>query len=114
MTGALASAAIASAYGGGPSLADASMMFASLVGAAGFTLSLLAWRLFAGSPFGRAILLLAGFMLMLAVYHPLLILYPERATTVLLLESFAFALVATFGVLTAHQHYRLSRRGGAV
>lgn len=99
-------------YEAGPSLYDASVMYAALVGAAGLVLSLLAWRLFRGSPFGRSMLLLAAFMLMLAIYHPLLLLYPGHVPTVLLLESLAFALAAAFGLLTVRQHYRLSRRGG--
>lgn len=96
----------------GVPLYEASVLFAALVGAAGLALSLLAWLPFRGSPFGRAILLLAGFMLLLAVYHPVMLLFPAHTVSAMVLESVAFALLAAFGVVTARQHYRMSRRGG--
>ncbi len=91
-------------------LADLSLVFATVAGAAGFTLSLVAWRLFRGSPFGRALGVLPAFMLLITVYHPILLLFPSQAELGLALESTAFALLVAFAALTIRQHRRLSRR----
>jgi uncharacterized protein (DUF58 family) len=91
-------------------LTDLSLVFATVTGAAGFALSLVAWRLFRGSPFGRALGILPVFMLLVTVYHPVLLLFPSRVELELALESVAFVLLVVFAALSIRQHRRLSRR----
>lgn len=91
-------------------LTDLSLVFATVTGAAGFVLSLAAWRLFRGSPFGRSLAVLPAFMLLLAVYHPILLLFPGQLEVGMALESAAFALLVVFAALTIRQHRRLSRQ----
>lgn len=85
---------------------------AAIVGAAGFPLAVLAWRRFRGAPFGGALAALPWFMLLLAVYHPILLLLPSRYGEALLLESLAFALLAVFSLQMVRVHRRLSRTPG--
>lgn len=82
--------------------------FASLVGAAGFVLALQAWLKFRGSPFGRLLSILPVFMLVLAVYHPLLVIYPEYTEMALLVETGGFALLVVFVALAIRLHRRMS------
>lgn len=91
---------------------DLSLVFASVSGAAGLALSLVAWRLFRGSPFGRALGVLPAFMLLITVYHPILLLFPSWLELGLALESAAFALLVAFTALTIRHHRRLNRRPG--
>lgn len=91
-------------------LADLSLVFATATGAAGFALSLVAYSQFRGSPFGRSLAVLPAFMLLLAVYHPILLVFPEHLALGLALESTAFALLAVFAGLSIRQHRRLSRQ----
>jgi hypothetical protein len=83
-------------------------MVAGLVGAAGFVLGLLAWTKFRGSPFGRVLGLIPIFMLIIAVYHPILILFPEYTEVALLMESLGFALLVVFVGLMIRIHRRMS------
>lgn len=86
-----------------------SVAFAAVVGAAGFPLAVLAWRRFRGTPFGGALAPIPGFMLLLAVYHPVLLVLPARYQAALVLESLAFALLAVFALQMVRVHRRLSR-----
>jgi len=87
-----------------------SMVFVSVASALGLGLSLVAWTIFRGSPFGRTIGVLSVFMLLLTVYHPLLLLFPSASEMGLAMESVAFSLLVVFAGLTVRQHRRLSRR----
>lgn len=86
-------------------------MFASLVGTAGFVLALQAWTKFRGTPFGRVLGLLPVFMVTLAVYHPILVLFPGYTEIALLLEAAGFALLLMFVGLSLRVHRRMSSRG---
>lgn len=90
------------------------VMFASMVGAAGFVLGLLAWTKFRGSPFGRVLGIIPIFMLILAVYHPLLILVPEYTEIALLMESLGFALLVVFVGLMIRIHRRMSSKSQVI
>lgn len=84
------------------------VIFASLAGAAGFPLAVLAWRRFHGTPFGRTLAVLPLFMLIVALYHPILLLYPDLLASALLIESGGFALLLVFAVLAIRVHRRMS------
>lgn len=86
------------------------VIFASLVGAAGFPLAVLAWYRFRGTPFGRTLAVLPVFMLIVALYHPILLLYPDRLESALLVETAGFALLVVFAGLAIRVHHRM--RGG--
>lgn len=88
-----------------------SVMFASLVGAGGFVLAVQAWNRFRGTPFGNALRVLPVFMLIIAVYHPLLVVFPEHLEVALLAESAAFASLVVFAVLMLRIHWRMGRGG---
>lgn len=90
-----------------------SVAFAAVVGAAGLPLAVLAWRRFRGTPFGNALAPLPWFMLLLAVYHPVLLVLPSRYRAALVLESLAFALLAVFSLQMVRVHRRLSRSPAA-
>lgn len=90
---------------------EVSVLFAALVGAAGLPVSVLAWRQFRGAPFGRVLAVLPVFMLLFAVYHSLLLVFPSMVDAALLLEGAAFGLLVVFGALAVRLHYRMSRRG---
>lgn len=89
-----------------------SVAFASIVGGAGLPLAILAWRRFRGAPFGGALAPLPWFMLLLAVYHPILLVLPSQYEAALVLESLAFALLAVFSLQMVRVHRRLSRTPG--
>lgn len=88
-----------------------SVLFASLAGAAGFVLGVQAWLKFRGSPFGRVLAILPVFMAIIALYHPLLIVFPEYVEVALLMESAGFGLLVVFVALTLRMHRRMSHRG---
>lgn len=83
-------------------------VFASLVGAAGFVLGLLAWTKFRGSSFGRILAIIPLFILILAVYHPILILFPAYTEIALLMETLGFSLLVVFVGLMIRIHRRMS------
>jgi len=83
---------------------------AALVGGAGIPVSVLAWRRFRGTPFGRALAPLPWFTLLLTVYHPILLVWPQFLAWAELLEALAFVLLAAFSVQMVRVHRRLSRR----
>lgn len=87
---------------------QATVTFASLVGAAGFVLALQAWLKFRGSPFGRLLSILPLFMLVLALYHPVLVLFPEFVALALLAEAGGFGLLVVFVAYAIHLHRRMS------
>ncbi len=84
------------------------VIFASLAGAMGFPLAVLAWRRFRGTPFGRMLAVLPPFMLVVALYHPILLLYPDRLESALLIETLGFALLVVFAALAIRVHRRMS------
>lgn len=86
-----------------------SVLFASLVGAAGFVLAVQAWARFRGTPFGDVLRVLPVFMLIIAAYHPLLVVFPGHLEVTLLAESVGFALLVVFAVLMLRLHWRMSR-----
>lgn len=88
-----------------------SVMVASLVGAAGIVLAVQAWWQFRGSPFGRVLAVLPVFMLIIAVYHPVLLVFPEHVDVALLIESFGFALLLVFVGQALRVHRRMRTRG---
>lgn len=88
-----------------------SVLFVSLVGAAGFVLALQAWTKFRGTPFGRVLSILPVFMFVLAVYHPILVVFPDYLEVALLIESAGFASLVVFVVLMLRLHHRMSVRG---
>lgn len=88
-----------------------SVIFASLVGAAGFVLGLQAWTIFRGSPFGRVLAILPVFMLIIALYHPILLLLPGYAEIALLIETLGFALLVVFVGLMLRLHHQMSPGG---
>ncbi len=90
------------------------VMFASLVGAAGFVLGILTWTKFRGSPFGRVLGIIPIFMLIIAVYHPILILLPAYTEIALLMESLGFALLVVFIALMIRIHRRMSSASGGI
>lgn len=92
---------------------ELSVVVAALVGAAGLPVAVLAWQRFRGAPFGDALAPIPWFMLLLAVYHPLLLVAPAQLQAALLLESLAFALLVVFSVQMVRVHRRLSRSPGA-
>ncbi len=85
---------------------------ASLVGAAGFVLAVLAWQKFRGTPFGRVLVILPVFMLIIALYHPVLILFPAYAELALIVEAVGFLLLVVFVALMIRLHRRMSPAGG--
>lgn len=89
-----------------------SAIFASLVGAAGVVLALQAWTKFRGTPFGAVLGVLPVFMLILAVYHPILVVFPQYTELALLMESVGFLLLVVFVALMIRLHRRMSPRGG--
>ena len=89
-----------------------SVLAASLVGAAGFVLGLQAWLKFRGSPFGRVLAVLPVLMAVLALYHPILLVFPEHIEVALLIETAGFALLVLFVGLTLQMHRRMSHGGG--
>lgn len=89
-----------------------SVMFASLVGAAGFVLAVQAWTKFRRTPFGRVLAVLPVFMLIIALYHPILLIFPAYLEVALLIESAGFALLVVFVGLMLRVHRRMSPRGG--
>lgn len=88
-----------------------SVIAASLVGAAGFVLGLQAWLKFRGSPFGHVLAVLPVLMAVLALYHPILIVFPEYTEFALLMESAGFGLLIVFVGLTLQMHRRMSAGG---
>ena len=88
-----------------------SVLFASLVGSAGFVLGVQAWLKFRGSPFGRVLSVLPVFMLIIALYHPILIVFPEYLELALLMETAGFALLVVFVALALRLHRRMSYGG---
>lgn len=86
-----------------------SVAFASLTGAAGFPLALLAWRKFRGTPFGNVMAVLPVFTLVVTVYHPMLLVFPDHLTTALLVEAGGFALLVVFAAAMVRVHRRMSR-----
>lgn len=84
------------------------VIFASLTGAMGFPLAVLAWRRFRGTPFGRTLAVLPPFMLVVALYHPILLLYPDRLESALLIETVGFGLLVVFAALAIRIHRRMS------
>lgn len=72
------------------------VMLAVSIGSAGFVLSVLAWKLFQGAPFGHALVILIPFMASFTVYHALLLVAPNLPLLVLSIESLAFALILVF------------------
>lgn len=84
------------------------VIFASMVGSAGFVLGLLAWTKFRGSPFGRVLSIIPVFMFIIAVYHPILIAFSEYTEIALLMESLGFALLVVFVGLMIRVHRRMS------
>lgn len=88
-----------------------SVVFASLVGAAGFVLATQAYVKFRGTPFGRVLATLPPIMAIIALYHPILIVFPQYAATALLIESGGFALLVVFAALAVRTHRRMSTRG---
>lgn len=90
---------------------QAGVIFASLVGAAGFPLAVLAWRRFRGTPFGRILAVLPVFMFVVAFYHPVLLVYPSLLEFALLVETAGFALLVLFAVQAIRVHRRMSPRG---
>lgn len=91
---------------------EVSVALAAVVGGAGLPVAVLAWRRFRGAPFGDALAPLPWFMLLLAVYHPILLVLPSRYEAALVLESVAFALLALFSLQMVRVHRRLSRVPG--
>lgn len=89
-----------------------SVAIAAVIGGAGFPMAVLAWRRFRGAPFGDALAPLPWFMLLLAVYHPILLALPAGYGAALVLESLAFALLALFSLQMVRVHRRLSRMPG--
>ncbi|WP_232703472.1 hypothetical protein [Halobacterium wangiae] len=89
-----------------------SVLVASLVGAAGFVLGLQAWLKFRGSPFGSVLAVLPLLMAVLALYHPLLLVFPAYTEVALLMESAGFALLVVFVGLALRMHRRMSYGGG--
>lgn len=85
------------------------VLFASLAGAAGFPLAVLAWRRFRGTPFGRLLAVLPPFMLIVALYHPVLLLYPSYLSSALLVETAGFGLLVVFAVQSIRVHRRMSQ-----
>lgn len=88
-----------------------SVTFASLVGAAGFVLAVQAWSKFRGTPFGRVLSALPAFMLVIALYHPILLVFPEYLELALAVESLGFALLVLFAVLAIRLHRRMTPGG---
>lgn len=89
-----------------------SVLAASLVGAAGFVLGLQAWLRFRGTPFGRVLAVLPLLLAALALYHPVLLVFPEYAEVALLMETGGFALLVVFAGLALRMHRRMSPGGG--
>lgn len=93
--------------------AELSLIFATLVGAAGFVLAILAWLKFRGSPFGRILAILPAFMAIVAIYHPIMLLFPEYTEYALIAEGFGFVLVVIFVLLMVNLHRNMAPRGEA-
>lgn len=91
-------------------LYELSVVFATVAPAAGLPLSVVAWRRFRGSPFGRALALLPVILLGLTVYHAAILVLDGGELYEVVLESGAFALLVVFVALVVRQHRRLSRR----
>ncbi|GAB6878599.1 hypothetical protein JCM17823_08730 [Halorubrum gandharaense] len=82
-------------------------LLAVATGSAGFVLSVLAWQIFRGAPFGDALFVLVLFMASFTIYHAALALWPALPVSVLAVESLAFLLVVVF----AFKMMQLHRRG---
>lgn len=87
-----------------------SVMLASLAGAAGFVLAMQAWTKFRGSPFGRALSIIPVFMGIVAIYHPILLLFPDAVDVALLVESLGFWLLVLFVGMMIRLHWQMSPR----
>lgn len=87
-----------------------SLVYASLMGMAGFVLALLAWEIFRGSPFGVMMAGLAAIMFVLATFHGLLLVLDRLALPALESAAFTALLVWTAGMIYLHQ--KLARKPG--
>lgn len=87
-----------------------SVLFAVSAGSAGFVLTVIAWQLFKGAPFGRVLAILIPFMAAFTIYHALLLAAPTLPLLALIIESLAFALVVVFVGFMVRLHYRRLRK----
>lgn len=83
---------------------------AATVGAAGFVLALLAWRVFQGTPFGRTLVTLVVFMLGFSLYHVLALVAPGLHDAAEVLETAAFLLIVVFAGMMVRLHRQMSRQ----
>lgn len=74
----------------------------------GFALSILAWQLFRGSPFGRLLGILSAILFIFAGYHDVLLVLDVAAMPYL--ESAAFTGLLVWVILMIRQHHRQSCR----
>jgi hypothetical protein len=86
-----------------------SVILAVSTGSAGFVLTVFAWHLFKGAPFGRIVALLIPFMAAFTIYHALLLVAPNLPLLALTIESFAFALIVVFVGFMVRLHYQRLR-----
>lgn len=87
-----------------------SATLAVITGSAGFVLAILAWKLFHGAPFGRALAILIPYMAAFTVYHALLVIVPDLSLLALVIESLAFALIVVFVGFMIRLHYQRLRK----
>jgi hypothetical protein len=82
------------------------IMIAVSAGSMGFVLSLLTWLSFRGTPFGRALSILIGFMIAFTVYHASLGIWDSFPLYVLAVETLTFMLVVVFMAEMIRLHYK--------
>ena len=89
-------------------LVTLTVVFAATSSAAGFALSLIAWELFRGAPFGRMMGFLSAILFVLTVQHSLHLAFETELTSAV--ETVAFVALLVWVILMIRQHQRLSRR----
>jgi len=85
-------------------------MIAVSAGSSGFVLSLLTYLSYRGTPFGRALSILIGFMVVFTVYHASLGIWDSFSVYILAIETLAFVLVVVFMaemIRLHHKHLRI-------
>lgn len=84
--------------------------FSLVAGSAAGLLSLLTWETLRRSPFGRAVIVLSGVMVLFIVYHVVLLVTPSTPAFAVLFESALFTGVAVFIWMLVWSQRRLRSR----
>lgn len=96
-----------------PAFVHLTVTLAVITGTGAGLLSVLTWKAFRRSPFGKVVFVLTVTMAVFTVYHALLMVLPSEPLVVRLFESAIYTGVAGFVAMMLYTHYRLDGHAAA-